>query len=191
MSSTACLRDCFEDDCISWHKVLDAHLLNTIQAHALKLRVLQLGCNLTALLMPMDSLQHILVLVGQKEAEDSLIALGCAHNLRTLVVARHSIACGPLLPGDLDLSTLSKLEAVSLRYVAPTGPRLPAQCRLSVKISGVENAQPPVWATVRDHLVAFHVASPCQPMPRAEDLPVVPHQGKPIEKVRLSFKSFG
>lgn len=62
------LLDCYEQSCTFWHEVLNTHLLNMIMAHAHKLRVLQLGCRLPKLVMPLGSLQHIILSVGQSEA---------------------------------------------------------------------------------------------------------------------------
>lgn len=83
------LVDWFDEELKAWDGVLDAHLFNTILAHAHSLRVLQLGCHSPKILMPMGSLRHLILSVGKSEAVGCLSALASAHSMRTLLVASH------------------------------------------------------------------------------------------------------
>ena len=185
------LLDCFEEDFKAWEGLLDMHLLNIILLHAQQLRLLQLGCFAPKFLMPLGGLEHLILSVGCSEADGLLSCIASAHSLKTLLVASHEGAKTSMFPSEVDLAQLSQLEAVSLRDVMPTRLALPPHCQLSVKVDSLKHANSAVWASVREHLVAFHITSFHEGLPGLEALPELLLQDPPLEKVRMRFESIG
>lgn len=186
--------ECYDKDFTAWDSLLDSHLLNAVLMHARSLRVLHLDCYLPNFLVPLDNLQHVMLSVARILADDCLAALASAHNPKSLLVTsnreRETIH-RPL--GGLDFSSLSKLEAVSLRYITPKRLMLPEQCKLAVVVSSMTVAKAAVWHCKQ--LQAFHITCAESSIDSLDNLPRILLEGEPkgrnAGKVQLSCASFG
>ena len=153
-------------------------------------------CSSPKMLSPLGSLRHIILCVGGQYADSSLEAISSASNLESLYVMGVN---RPYAPGDLDLSSLCKLRAVSFWFVEPSFLLLPEHCRLSVVVGSMAGANLGAWKSVRRHVRSFWVM-PMESSPfhvsmavtAMDQLPaVLLEEGPPIQEVHLCVKSIG
>ena len=152
-------------------------------------------CSSPKMLSPLGSLRHIILYVGGQYADSSLKAIATASNLESLYVMGVN---RPYAPGDLDLSSLCKLRAVSFWFVEPTLLLLPEHCRLTVAVGSMEGANLGSWKSVRRHVRSFWVMPMEGPPSQVgmafgmDQLPaVLLEEGPPIQEVHLYVKSIG
>lgn len=182
--------------------VIVSQIFSTLLEGAKQLRVLQLNRSIPISLQSMQSLQHLILTFSRCEVGSSLSAIAAAPNLVTLLLAEtfwesHQDDTDG---GELNLSALSCLAALSLRYVLPAALSLPKHCRLAVKVMGLQDANACVWDSVREHIAEFHLRGDKvytaagfsrEVLCDADQLPSFLFEGSPLEKVSLVFADIG
>ena len=168
----------------------EAALLMHILAHAARLRVLQLTCDFTLPVMPL-TLQHIMMSVTCRQAEDLHYVLGAVPNLQSLLLSGRSV-CGQSLKGSIQLNLAKhrSLSAVVMTHILPAALHLPELCQLSVKVGNTEEANSEVWLLLKEQIVAFHIEDPVNCLTH-DNLPHILLKAPPIQQVELNFRSIG
>ena len=139
------------------HSSLDFPLWALILENAPRLRVLHLVCYSIRMPVSMQSLQHIILTLGQGDETTCKSCMSCIMSAGNLEILHLECRAVHMRLGRVDLTP--KLTAVSLKRVLPTSLVLPEQCALSVKVHGLEDAEAAVWLSVRQHLKCFNVTA--------------------------------